>query len=802
MFSYRTFILSALLIFSTNLFGQSVYSGSIDGKIFLKIKDHSQVQLASFGTERLLREEGNSQPKEIVALFNRYETRTLSPTFEGSNNPRLSRIYTLEFDQAQLIDALLAELSVLPYVEYAEKVPLYKIHRKPPAPVYEPNDRRIFNDMYHLDLIDAAEAWDLSRGSEEVIIAIVDDAILIDHEDLKDNIWVNPGEIPGNGVDDDRNGYVDDVNGFDVATGTPNPGGLAQLLTHGTQVAGCAAAATDNGRGVASIGFNCKIMAVKATANPSSANNEIVTNTFEGVKYAVDARADVVNMSFGGGQRSQTFQELFNQGNELGIVFVASSGNSGNDEEQFPAAYNHVISVAATGETDRVTNFSTVHSTVDISAPGQSIRTSLPNIDLNGYTRATGTSFSSPIVAGVLGLMKSVNPCATPEELEAILKSSADDISGLNPSFAGKIGAGRVNAAQALAAIAAPSLPEADFSFDNSSNCTNSIPFNFIEDPENAGCAAVNKYTWQVSDENGMIAIAEGETPNIEFPESGSYEVQLIVSNAAGSSQVNKSIDITINPNAFISAGNDTVVCLGESIQLGASTTADVVGAQWQPALGLNDSSSLSPLFEAQQGGGMYKLRVEGADGCILEDSIQIDVFRLPLLRVTPADTTILSGDSVVLEVRGGLFYEWSPGNTLSDSTLSTPIAYPTETTSYTIKTIGPGRCESELSYTLNVDSIGVSLADPLSGARIADPLPNPANNQVRLSAYFPSPSSLSLSCYSLAGKKMELILSNQPVRDGVEINWHIPPSLADGVYWMVWEVNQRKFSQPLLIAR
>ena len=668
--------------------------------------------------------------------------------------------------------------------------------------VFEPNDRRIFNDMYHLDLIDAAEAWDLSQGSEEVVIAIVDGAIQVDHEDLKDNIWINPGEIPNNGVDDDRNGYVDDVNGFDVATGTPNPGGLSLLLTHGTQVAGCCAAATNNGTGVASIGYNCKIMAVKATANPNSIEVGFVTNPFEGVKYAVDAGADIINMSFGGILSSQTWQELLNEGNRKGIIFVAAAGNSGTEEEIFPAAFNHVISVAATGETDRVTNFSTTHSTVDISAPGQSIRTTQPNRNFNGYTRATGTSFSSPIVAGVLGLMKSINPCATPEELEAFLKESADDIGPLNPSFAGRIGAGRVNAARALAAIAAPSLPEADFSFDNSSICTNRIPFSFVTDPENAGCDAVNQYTWEVSGGSDFVTTAEGTQTFIEFPQSGTYDVRLTISNAAGSSSVLKNVEININPNAFISAGNDTVVCLGESIQLGGSTTADVVDIQWEPALGLDESNTLTPTFLAQQGGGTYKLKIEGADGCLLEDSIQIDVFRLPFLRVSPADTTILKGDSLILEVRGGLVYEWSPGNSLSDSTISTPIAFPTDTTTYTIKTIGAGRCEAELSYTLNVDSIGVPLLDKLSGARIADPLPNPVSDWVQLSAFFPIPAKLSLTCYSLEGKVMQRMLASQRVKNDFEFDWKIPASLADGVYWLVWDLDGRKLSQPLLIAR
>ncbi|MEM6632828.1 MAG: S8 family serine peptidase, partial [Bacteroidota bacterium] len=397
---------------------QNIDAESVDGKIFVKISDQSPVRIASFERPGILKESSTENPKELVEIFEAYQTQSISATFPRSDQHRLSRIYTIEFEAEEQVEAYLSELNSLPYVEYAEKVPLYRIEAFEEEEVFEPNDRRIFNDLYHLDLINAAEAWDISQGSEEVVIAVVDDAVLIDHEDLAANIWVNPGEIPGNGVDDDRNGYIDDVNGFDVATGTPNPGGLAQLLTHGTRVAGCASGVTDNGRGIASIGFNCKIMAVKATANPSSVDRNRVTNTFEGVKYAIDAGADIVNMSFGGGARNQTFQELLNEGNRQGIVFVASAGNTGNDEEFFPAAYNHVISVAWTGETDRVSGNSTVHSTVYIAAPGQSIRTTVSNITLNGYTRTSGTSFASPIVAGVLGLMKSVNPCATPEELE------------------------------------------------------------------------------------------------------------------------------------------------------------------------------------------------------------------------------------------------------------------------------------------------------------------------------------------------------------------------------------------------
>ena len=781
---------------------QTIDPNAVDGKIYVKISDQSSIQIAAFTPNVDLLEGEDNTPKELVEIFQNYQTHSVVSTFPGFDNPRLERTYTIEFDSHSRVEDFLAQLNALPYIEYAEPAALYYIDRVETA--YEPNDRRNFNDMYHLDLIDAAEAWDISQGSEEVVIAIVDDAILIDHEDLRGNIWVNPGEIAGNGIDDDRNGYVDDVNGFDVATQTPNPGGLAQLLTHGTQVAGCAAAATDNGTGIASIGFNCKIMAVKATANPSSANNRVVTNGLEGVRYAVSAGADVVNMSFGGSGRNSAFQEILDEGNRRGIVFVSSSGNTGNDEEQFPSSYNHVISVAATGETDRVSGFSTVHSTVDISAPGQSIRTTASSIDLNGYGRSTGTSFSSPIVAGVLGLMKSVNPCATPEELEEILKNSADDISGLNPSFVGKIGAGRVNAARALEASAAPNLPEADFSFDNSSMCSNRIPFTFIQDPDEQACAAVNKYSWEISDGVGFSSTAEGLTPQIEFPESGSYEVRLTVSNAAGSSSTLKTVDITINPSAFIDAGNDTVVCLGDAIQLQSTTSAEITSVQWEPAIGLTATDTITPAFLARQGGGMYTLTIEGADGCILVDSLQIDVFRLPVLRVTPADTSVMAGDSVVLEVRGGLFYEWSPSTGLSDSTISTPLAIPQETTTYTIKTIGAGNCEAEISYTLNVigDSIGTSLPDFLDGAVISEPLPNPASESVHLLASFPRAVPIEISCFSLEGKRMHTLFSSSIAHSEIDTSWRIPRSLSDGVYWLVWNIGGYKYSQPLLIAR
>jgi len=790
-FIYLTAILQCLWLQAA---AQNIDFNYWDGKIYLKIKPEANMSLPIIEDGTLLDEIKGNEEAELMQMLRRYNPASMHKV-SRIETPDLSNIYELTIHEVDKLDEMLSSLNRLPYVAYAERVPVYRTFE------YTPNDFSIFNDLYHLDLLQAEEAWDISQGSEEVVIAIVDDAVMVDHEDLEGNIWVNPGEIPGNGLDDDRNGYIDDVNGYDVATNTPNPGGLSLLLTHGTRVAGCAAAATDNGRGVASIGFNCKIIGVKATSDPTSANNRIVTDPFEGVEYAIAAGADVVNMSYGGFGRSQAFQDLFDEGHRRGIVFVAAAGNDGEDVEQFPASYNHVISVAATDQDDRKANFSNYHSSVDVSAPGLSIRTTLPNSGRNGYTRTSGTSFASPIVAGLLGLMKSVNPCATPDELEEILKSSSDNINGINPSLSGKLGAGRVNAARALAAISAPNQPTADFEFDNMAECSNRITFRVVQDSEE-DCAAANRFAWEVTGEEGFSTTSREQNPAIAFPGSGTYQVRLRVSNSAGTAEISRTVDVEINPNAFIDAGKDTVLCLGEAIQLNASTTADPVSISWSPLLGLSDTAALNPTFTASRGGGIYNLRIVGEDGCVLEDSLQIDVFRPPFIRISPEDTTINPGDTIILQARGAIYYEWSPASSLSDSTISTPQAFPTTTTTYTIRAEGAGRCEGETTYTINVS--GSTPTEPLIiGESVIDPIyPNPAIDVLNLEAQFHQATRLNLSLLDIQGKTVSNIFKAESFSGQFSRKWNIPQDLGNGVYWLLWEINGMRKGQKILIFR
>jgi len=782
-------LLSWSLLIANYCWGQSVKQAYWEGKIYIKVKPEYNIKLPEFN------QVSNTQAvdTELTGLMNELEAvnavamKCLAPNGEtlGAN------IYEVEYQADHKTEELIERLGHLPYVAYAERIPIYRLTE------FTPDDYNVFNDLYHLDLINAELAWDISQGNEEVVIAIVDDAVMVDHEDLQNNIWINPGEIPGNGIDDDRNGYVDDVNGYDVATGTPNPGSLASLLTHGTRVAGCAAASTNNGRGIASIGFNCKIMGVKSTSNPSSADSRIVTNPFEGVQYAIDAGADVVNMSFGGFGRSQAFQELIDEGNRQGIVFVAAAGNEGEDVEQFPASYNHVISVAATDANDRKADFSNYHSTVDISAPGVNIRTTFANVDRNAYTRTNGTSFASPIVAGVVGLMRSVNPCATPEEIEAILESTADNIDGLNPSLVGKLGGGRVNAAQALAAVSAPNQPEAGFVVDNSSECSNFITFTVVQEGEE-DCAAANRFNWQITGADGFAISTREATPRVEFPRSGNYEVTLTVANSAGSDEVTQMVEIEINPNAFINAGSDTVVCLGEEITLKGSTSASPVSVSWSPPLGLNDTATLTPTFSATRGGGTYYLNVLGEDGCELTDSIQLDVFRPPFITVSPADTMIMAGDTILLQANGAIYYEWEPAFSLNSDTLSTPLAFPTETTTYTIRGEGPGRCEGETIYTIQVNP-ETSNRPLVFDQGTIDPLyPNPARESVNLSGYFDQPIALKVICRDVQGRELAVITDLAKVSGAFQYEWRLPSELTAGWYWITWEVGDRQKAQSL----
>jgi subtilisin family serine protease len=337
--------------------------------------------------------------------------------------------------------AVCAELNVDPDVGYAQPNYIYHICRTP-------NDPK-FPDQYAHQLIQMEDAWDISTGSRDVVVAVLDTGVDVNHPDLKDNIWVNPNEIPGNGIDDDGNGYVDDVHGWNFESDNNH---LIPTVTydetvgHGTWVSGVIAGVGNNDKGVCGVNWQCSIMALRMSLYVTSAE------VAEGLDYAAANGADILNMSFGadefGPGGDLIVHEAIDNAFDQGVLLVSSAGNSNTDRVSYPAAYYNVMAVSATDAEDVKTEYSMFGPWVDIAAPGTDIVTTA----LGGeYLYTAGTSFSSPYVAAVAALVLAHRPELTNVELRAILENTTDPVyyGQVDPDYC-YIGTGRVNAFTAL----------------------------------------------------------------------------------------------------------------------------------------------------------------------------------------------------------------------------------------------------------------------------------------------------------------------------------------------------------------
>ena len=337
-------------------------------------------------------------------------------------------------------------------VEYAE--PKY-IHYLVGTEELLPNDP-MYNEQLELLQVKAADAWSITRGLDgDVVIAIVDGGTEITHPDLAANIWINPGEIPGDGLDNDDNGYIDDVNGWNFAVNNNNPAGLESTpinANHGTHTAGTAAAVSNNNTGMAGVSWNATIMPVNAG---DAVTDNSISHGYDGIKYAAENGADIISCSWGRGGAASIFeQSVINYATSLGAVVVAAAGNDYNEYNFYPASYNAITSVAAVAGNDIKAGFSNFGPTVDMAAPGVSI---LGTVTGGQYAKYSGTSMACPIAAGIIALVKTKNPAWNGLQAAEQVRVSADNIDAQNPSFAGKLGKGRVNALRALT-VESPSV--------------------------------------------------------------------------------------------------------------------------------------------------------------------------------------------------------------------------------------------------------------------------------------------------------------------------------------------------------
>ena len=347
------------------------------------------------------------------------------------------------------VEAALAAYKANPFVLYAE--PDFRIQLEA-----TPNDPR-FSSLWALNNtgqtggtfdadIDAAEAWDTTTGGGTTIVAVIDTGVDYTHPDLAANIWTNPGEIAGNGQDDDGNGYVDDIHGYDFVNLDGDP---MDDNSHGTHVAGTIGAVGNNGVGVAGVNWNVQIMALKFL---DAFGGGFTEDAISALNYAVAKGATISNNSWGGGGYSQALYDAIRSAQAAGHLFVAAAGNDGANNDSlpfFPASYDldNIISVAATDHNDNLASFSNYGAaSVDLGAPGVNILSTTPG---NTYDTFSGTSMATPHVAGVVALVRDLHPEWTYGQVVTQILSTVDPIVALAGTT---VSGGRLNAAAAVGA--------------------------------------------------------------------------------------------------------------------------------------------------------------------------------------------------------------------------------------------------------------------------------------------------------------------------------------------------------------
>jgi len=370
----------------------------------------------------------------------------------------LSRVPTLRLERIRLRSGWNEEEALTQY-RSSGLVALAERHARRYINV-TPNDSLFGNQWGHVTS-QSSGGWKFTTGNTNIVVAVIDTGIRYHHPDLAANIWTNPGEIPGNGIDDDANGFVDDIRGWDFAgssAANPNDADADPMDgdsgSHGTHVAGIIGARGNNGTGVAGVAWNVKIMPLKVL--PDGGHSIASIDIISAIVYAIENGARVVNCSFGGPGYSAFEYLAFTSLRNAGILAVCAAGNGVNNDgnavntdltPHYPSGYvlQNIISVAAGNQSDGLAGFSNFGAvTVDLMAPGVSVLSTVSN---SGYGYKSGTSMAAPFVAGVAGLMLSRQPGWFYPELKTAILNTATRL----PALSGKVlSGGKLNAQFAL----------------------------------------------------------------------------------------------------------------------------------------------------------------------------------------------------------------------------------------------------------------------------------------------------------------------------------------------------------------
>ena len=367
----------------------------------------------------------------------------------------INRIYRIEYDGNASPIVMAKKIEQCEGVEYAQP---YWI----PELLDAPNDPRL-GSQYYMQITKALESYQLTKGDTDIVIGIIDTGVDIYHEDLADNIKINYAD-PINGIDDDNDGYIDNYRGWDIACNDNNP--ISTVNHHGTYVAGVAVASTNNGIGIAGIGYNTKFMPIKASEDTEG----LLTACYEGIVYAADHGCKIINCSWGNSSKNPLCDDVIKYAQSKGCLVVAAAGNTGTDVRYYPASCDGAVSVAGTNANDIKWSKSTYNNRVDVSAPGENIYTT--NYDSKYLSGGNGTSYASPIVAAAAALVWAHRPELTATQVAELLRVTADNIDTIpgNAPFIGKIGSGRINILKAMTDTTSPSIRITDYEITAAKN--------------------------------------------------------------------------------------------------------------------------------------------------------------------------------------------------------------------------------------------------------------------------------------------------------------------------------------------
>ena len=479
-------LLAVMFLANTAAFSQSKsiiikFKNSTPPEIINNFKNNSPGR-GNSSISKISRDLGIENSREAFGKLNR--------SYSGNENYTkigLDKIFIFNADVNRL-EQLLSRAGRNEFVEYIQPVGSFKVEGISDNNVI-PNDT-YYGTQYYLDLIGMQNTWDITQGDSNIVIGVIDTGLDFLHPDLQKSYKINYGEYgngkESNGIDDDNNGFIDDWRGWDFTdepyTGDPRRGDYLEpdndptddnRQSHGTAVTGIINASFNNNLGISSVAPKCKVLVMRAFDAEGYGEEDDVANA---ILYGITQGVRVFNFSFGDYIFSNLLRDVIRFAYTKNVVIVCSGGNDGSDRLHYPSAYDEVISVGASDQTDNKAGFSSYGETVDIYAPGfqnlTTVRTGKGSTTFNGdYDKLNGTSFAAPIVAAVAGLLLSKNPELTNEEIRGILVSTTTLMAG-QTSWDHIRASGRLNALTAVQNAGNPSVsrinyPFQDYTFEN-----------------------------------------------------------------------------------------------------------------------------------------------------------------------------------------------------------------------------------------------------------------------------------------------------------------------------------------------